>query len=233
MNAIAFDTCLGACSAAMRWREQPGGPWRTAWRYEEAGTGNAERLMPMLEAVRAESGRRLEELDSIVVTEGPGTFTGVRVGVAAARALALATGLPVRSTTSLHVMACQARVELEQEGLDYILAVCAEARGQVFAQQFGASLESLTPPLLLSPEEVAALSPDLPLLCVGTAAERVADTANRRGRLAVVRLPRLQPNALHLTALAPHLPVRERLAPLYLRPPDAQPQSAMALSRAS
>jgi tRNA threonylcarbamoyladenosine biosynthesis protein TsaB len=236
MNVIALDTCLGACSAAVRWLEQdrPEAPhWREASRYEELATGHAERLMPMIRDILRESGRRIQELDAIAVTEGPGTFTGVRLGVAAARALALATGLPVRATTSLHAIAFQAKDELGDECLHHIIAVCADARNkQVFVQLFGdTAASSLTGAQLLTPEAAAALNPGVPLTCIGSGAEIVAEAARRSGRLVTVRLPRLQPNARHLALLAPALEVRKLLRPLYLRAPDAKPPSNMSLQR--
>jgi tRNA threonylcarbamoyladenosine biosynthesis protein TsaB len=239
MNVIAFDTCLGACSAAVRWldRIEPGPPqvqhWREASRYEEFATGHAERLMPMVRDVLHESGCRLQYLDAIAVTEGPGTFTGVRLGVAAARALALATGLPVRTTTSLHVIAFQAKDELGDACPDHTIAVCADARNkQVFVQLFGDAADSpLTEAQLLTPEAAAALKPGVPLMCVGSAAEIVAEAARHSGRQVTVRLPRLQPNARHLALLAPALEVRKALRPLYLRAPDAKPPSDMSLPR--
>jgi tRNA threonylcarbamoyladenosine biosynthesis protein TsaB len=239
MNVIALDTCLGACSAAVRWldRIEPGPPqvehWREASRYEELATGHAERLMPMIRDILDESGRRIQDLDAIAVTEGPGTFTGIRLGVAAARALALATGLPIRATTCLHVLAYQAKHELGDEGLDHTIAVCADARNkQVFVQLFGeASDTPLTKAQLLTPEAAAALKPGVSLMCVGSAAEIVAEAARRSRRQITVRLPRLQPNARHLAVLAHALEVRKALRPLYLRAPDAKPPRDMSLSR--
>jgi tRNA threonylcarbamoyladenosine biosynthesis protein TsaB len=226
MDVLAFDTCLGACSATVQWHNsvEEVTRLREASRYEELATGHAERLMPMLRQVLQEAGRRLQDLDAIAVTEGPGTFTGVRLGVAAARALALATGLPVRTTTSLHVMAFQAQSELGDAGRGHAVAVCVDARNeQVFVQLFG---EEGSPPLtraqLLTAEGAAALKPGVPLICVGSGAETVAEAVRRLGRKAKARLPRLQPNARYLAVLAPTLVIRKPLRPLYLRAPDAR-----------
>jgi tRNA threonylcarbamoyladenosine biosynthesis protein TsaB len=190
--------------------------------------------MPMMRDVFHESRRRLQDLDAIAVTEGLGTFTGVRLGIAAARALALATGLPVRTTTSLHVMACQAEAELGDDRLGHAIAVCADARNkQVFVQLFGKSVEPpLTRAQLLTLEEAAALKLGVPLICVGSAAQGVAEAARRLGHKAKVRLPNLQPNARYLVELAPTLEARKPVRPLYLRTPDAKPQDDMSLPRA-
>jgi tRNA threonylcarbamoyladenosine biosynthesis protein TsaB len=231
MNVIAFDTCLGACSVAVRWLQPMGQVPPDERRsivaaYEVRPTGHAERLIPMMREVLREAGACFEDLHAIAVTEGPGSFTGVRVGIAAARALALATRLPVRATTSMHVMACQAKEELGGEQVGHAIAVCVDARNnQVFMQLFGEGAErSLTPAQLLTPEAAATLKPSVPLVCVGSAAELIANAARRSGRQAKARLPQLQPNARYLAALAPDLEVRKPLRPLYLRAPDARPR---------
>ncbi|HZA00914.1 MAG TPA: tRNA (adenosine(37)-N6)-threonylcarbamoyltransferase complex dimerization subunit type 1 TsaB [Hyphomicrobiaceae bacterium] len=236
MNVIAFDTCLGACSVAVQWL-QPIGPVppdghhpTIVARYEVRAAGHAESLMPIVREVLREAGASFEDLEAIAVTEGPGSFTGVRLGVATARSLALATRLPIRATTSLHVMACQAQDELGGDRVGHAIAVCVDARNkQVFVQLFGEGAEpSLTPAQLLSPEAVAALNPGVPLVCVGSAAEMVAEAARRSGRQAKARLPQLQPNARYLASLAPSLEIRKPLRPLYLRAPDAKPHFDMS-----
>lgn len=238
MNVLAFDTCFGACSAAILWHEPRPARGRAAehlvWRYEEMTTGHAERLMPMIDEVLRESGRSLNTLDAITVTEGPGTFTGTRVGVAGARGLALATGLPIRATTSLHVMAHGALAELGSAASDHVLAVCVDARaGQVFVQFFEAgSGNAIAEAAIMLPDAAAAICPDAPLLCVGSGGAAVADAALRRGRSAESSFPALQPDARVLAHLAPGLPVRKPFVPLYLRPPDAKPQVGKSLPRA-
>src|SRR5690606_8910842 len=131
-NVLAFDTCFGACSAAVMWhqvRPEGGEPVEhIVGRYEEMATGQAERLMPMIDEVLRESDLAVKDLDAIAVTEGPGTFTGTRVGIAAARGLALASGLPIRATTSLHVMAQRVLAKLDGVSAEGVLAVCVDAR---------------------------------------------------------------------------------------------------------
>src|SRR5258705_6584324 len=104
MNILAFDTCLGAVSAAVRWRSAKG-EWLLREAYEPCVTGHAERLFPLVAHVMQGAALPFSAIDRIAVTVGPGTFTGVRAGVAAARAFALATGKPVVGMTSLAVMA--------------------------------------------------------------------------------------------------------------------------------
>ena len=89
MHILALDTSMGACSAAVLMRE--GASRRLLLREALMTRGHAEALMPMVADVMAESGLDFAELDRIAATVGPGSFTGVRIAIAAARALALVT----------------------------------------------------------------------------------------------------------------------------------------------
>ncbi len=112
------------------------------------------------------------------------------------------------------------------------LAVCVDARNnQVYAQVFSAGCEALTPPTILSPEAAAALRQPAPLIIVGSGAAAVAAAALRLGRTAEVQMPGLLPDARYLAAMAPSLPVRKPLIPVYLRAPDAKPPAGKALPR--
>lgn len=71
MNVLAFDTCFGAASAAVRWKGD-GGEWLLREVYEEMATGQAERLMPMIAEVMKEADLTFSDLDRIAVTCGPG-----------------------------------------------------------------------------------------------------------------------------------------------------------------
>ncbi|MCH7931874.1 MAG: tRNA (adenosine(37)-N6)-threonylcarbamoyltransferase complex dimerization subunit type 1 TsaB, partial [Proteobacteria bacterium] len=94
MNVLALDTATAACSVAL-WSDGT----VLAQRFATMARGHAEALMPMVEAVMAEAGLAFADLDLVATTVGPGTFTGLRVGLAAARGLALAGGLPIVGVT--------------------------------------------------------------------------------------------------------------------------------------
>lgn len=225
MNLLAFDTALAACSAVV-WR---GGEVR-ARRSERRARGHAEALMPMIEAVMAESGLGFAALDCLVVTRGPGTFTGVRIGLAAARGLGLAAGIPVLGLTTLEAVAAGAREAVRD---DESLVVALDARrGEVYAQAFDAALGALGEPGAFAPEAAAARAPPGPGLVLGSGADLVA------GPLAALRpgyrrVPALDP--LPDAAAAAWLGAR-RIAevgpprgappgPLYLRSPGAHAAS--------
>jgi tRNA threonylcarbamoyladenosine biosynthesis protein TsaB len=234
MNILAFDTCFDACSACVA-RSGEACVEVLASALEQFQTGHAERLVPMIENVMAQAGVGFSDMDRIAVTVGPGTFTGTRIGVAAARGLALVTGAPVVGASSLAVMAMVAERELGSRisGEDLVVAVDAR-RGEVYVQAFGASArETLSPPLLLPIEEAAQLGGSSALLVVGSGATAVAEAATRAGRQATAHLPELLPDATALAALAVDLaPGDGPVAPLYLRPPDAKPQDGKSIARA-
>jgi tRNA threonylcarbamoyladenosine biosynthesis protein TsaB len=231
MNVLAFDTCLGAVSVAVLSRCPEGTLMRDA--FEIRDRGHAERLMPMIAEVMAEAGLAFADIDRIAVTTGPGSFTGVRVGIAAARGLALASGRPVVAATSLAVMAQQAAALLDQGRAARLLAVALDARrGMVFLQLFDAAHGELGPPVLLAPEGVPALVEGRPVMVVGSAAGAVAEAINAAGGNAQALLPDLQPRARALAQMADRLAPVSPLRPLYLRPPDVKPQADKSLARA-
>jgi len=231
MNVLAFDTCLGGLSVAVR-RQSARGGWLLRDRFELREGGHAERLMPMIAEVMQDAGLAFCDLERIAVTIGPGTFTGVRGGVAAARGLALASDLPVVGATSLAVMAHRAEELLgpRDEGL---LAVAVDARrGMVYLQLFGDALDRTSQPLLLASEAVPPLVGVEPVTLVGSGAAAVAAAIVAAGGTAEACLPDLQPHARSLALLAADLAPVSPVRPLYLRPPDVKPQADKSLSRA-
>jgi tRNA threonylcarbamoyladenosine biosynthesis protein TsaB len=233
MNILAFDTCLGAVSAAVRARGA-GGQWRLAERYETRAGGHAERLLPMIYEAMEEAGLAFADLARIAVTVGPGTFTGVRGGVAAARGLALASGLPVVTATSLAVMAHGAREMLQGRGAD-LLAVAVDARrGMVYLQvDDAARARGACEPSLLTHREAAALLGTRRAVVAGSGAAAVASAIADAGGQAEACLADLEPRARWLAVIAATLTPTHPVRPLYLRAPDAKPQADKALTRVS
>jgi tRNA threonylcarbamoyladenosine biosynthesis protein TsaB len=224
MNILALDTSMGVCSAAVL----RGGPSQRAEVLRETPMlrGHAEALMPMVEGVLDKAGLAPSQLDVIAATQGPGSFTGVRIAIAAARGLALTSGASLYGTDSLTAMARRAL----REGLapDGPFAVAVDARrGMVYFGVFGADGSRLDGPSLLTPEDAAACLPGG--LAVGSGAGLLAAAAGNRALNAA--LPDLQPGAMALAHLAAESGGRTPvLRPLYLRPPDAKPQNT-ALER--
>lgn len=242
MYVLAFDTCFGACSAAVfQHTAQTGLADATglmdqsaclAARDEPMAVGHAERLMPMIAEVMTESGLSFADLDAIAVTPGPGTFTGVRTGISAARGLALATKLPVLGLGSLELIARRARVEMGGRHAGDHVAVCMDAgKGQLYAQLFGLDTTPVSDPLLTTAADIQIVLMRGSWAVVGTAAAAVVECHARRAApnpaaigndVRIVAHPS-QPSARYLQGarLQPMNPPR----PLYLRAPDAIPQA--------
>jgi tRNA threonylcarbamoyladenosine biosynthesis protein TsaB len=221
MNILALDTCFDACSVSA------GRGLRTltpsiAFAYESMATGQAERLMPMIEMVMAEAGMRFDELTRIVVANGPGTFTGARIAVSAARALSLATGAEIVAVSSFQLMAMNYAVSV---GAADILAIATDARrGEVYFQQFEArTLKPLGPPAVYAIERAAEDVGSGLSVIAGSGASAVAEAALALGRNCKSILPALLPDAFDMLFVASEMPVVATVAPLYLRPPDAKP----------
>jgi len=203
---LALDTCFSACGVAVTDGERV-----LARRQEPMARGHQERLGGMVSETLAEAGLTFAALDRIGVTVGPGSFTGLRVGLAFAKGLGLALGRPCVGIGSLEALA------YERSGL--VIALADARRGQAYWQAFRDGLEA-TPPGAAGLNEIETWlqlegGPDLIL---GPGAELLAEAFPRAERLvlagadpvAVARLASATPEPL----AAPH--------PLYLRTPDAK-----------
>src|SRR5215469_16542304 len=216
MNILALDTSMGACSAAML---RAGSTTRGLFAREALmARGHAEALMPMIAEVMEEAGLDFAALDLIAATTGPGSFTGVRIAVAAARGLALATSAKLYGIDSLTVMARSAR-STEIVG-DAPFAVAADARrGMLYLGLYDDAGGKLGGPLLVSPEDAVSLLPEDLYTAVGNGAALLAEAAAQRGGRVQIALPELQPSAASLAEIA--LESGETvptLRPLYLHP---------------
>ncbi|MGA9541378.1 MAG: tRNA (adenosine(37)-N6)-threonylcarbamoyltransferase complex dimerization subunit type 1 TsaB [Methyloceanibacter sp.] len=229
MNILALDTSMGVCSAAML-RTAASGHNKRVLREAEMMRGHAEALMPMVEAVLTEADLSPRDLDMIASTQGPGSFTGVRIAIAAARGLALTSRAALFGTDSLTVMARRALREGLAPGGPFAVAVDAR-RDMVYLGLFGLDGTRLDGPMLCTPTEAVARLPRDLALAAGNGAGLLAEAAAGQDRAIDGALPDLQPGAMALAALAAESPDRtEILRPLYLRPPDAKPQNT-ALER--
>lgn len=229
MYILAIDTCFDGCSACVAEHQGRAVAVLSA-RRERFETGHAERLVPMVGEVVGEAGLSFDQIGRIAVTVGPGTFTGTRIGVAAARALGLATGAGTVGVSSLAAMAEVARRQL---GAVPLAVVVDARRGEVYAQSFGSGGDEQSSPALLSLEDAARVAGEGDIVFVGSGAAAVAVIARGHGRAATALLPDLLPDATAVAQLAARLPCCDTtVAPLYLRPPDAKPQDGKAVARA-
>ena len=219
LRLLAIDTCLGACSVAVA----VGGIIRAA-RYEERRTGHAEAIVPMIEAVLAEAGVTPKSLERIAVTIGPGTFAGMRIGLAAAEGLRLSTGAALVPVSSL--WAIGQRVIAERRSLESPLAIAVDAgRGQVYIEVLGLDGAPDEGPQLLGVDEAALLAGKHNAPIAGSGAELLARAAANH-----VLAGSIEPRASDFAVAAGALPVAtEPVRPIYFRPADAVVQSAPGL----
>ncbi len=211
MRILALDTCLAACSVAI-W--QDGVVLAREWRPMQRG--HAEALLPMLENVRGQTGLDYAAFDRLAVSIGPGSFAGVRVGLAAARGICVARNLPLVGVNTLELMAAA------MEG-DAPIGVALDARNdQVYFQAF-AKGAALCPPALLTLAGAATCIHELggTLRVVGSGAAALAHLCN--GRIRTSHHDLLGDAAI-LAGLAASRPAMagDAVAPLYLRAPDAK-----------
>jgi tRNA threonylcarbamoyladenosine biosynthesis protein TsaB len=223
---LAIDTALEACAAAVLDTERKGG---LTSRSLPMMRGHAEALMPLIAAVMSEAGVEFAELDRIAVTVGPGSFTGLRVGVAAARGIALAAGKP---TVGLTTLAAIAAPFFDADESKSLLAVVDARHSHVYMQLFGPGGRSLIPPRLAHVRDAIRAATASPTRIVGNAAKLVEsawpDNERRPAMVSQIRAPDIAWVARLGAATAD---TSVAVKPLYLREPDAQPQEAGILPR--
>ena len=210
MIVLALDTALGACSAAV-----VDGARILAARSEPMTRGHQERLAPLVAEVMAEACLGFDRLERVAVTRGPGSFTGLRVGLAFARTLALARGVGCVGAGTLEALAAET-------GGPALAAVPAP-QDRVYAQRFTDGWADGEPELLT----VEAVDLSGVRTLVGPAAERLrghapwlaVDTRGWPDPAALARWAARQP--------APEVPPD----PLYLRAPDARTLAERGLAR--
>ena len=220
MTLLAMDTGQAACSVAL-WRDGAS----IAHRYTPMPKGHAAALVPMIEDVLSEAGVGLSDLTRLAVTVGPGTFTGLRVGLATARGLALATGKPLTGVTTLEAIAWSVRdIAADQKAV--IAAAFDARRNEVYLQTFDALGRPLCEPKLANLDECSGDIPDVgnPVICVGTGADLVTTQLRQVGRPVQVsdRLPYPDARAVAEIAMGRDAEPGQLPGPLYLRAPDAK-----------
>jgi tRNA threonylcarbamoyladenosine biosynthesis protein TsaB len=226
MRVLAIDTALGACSAAVF--DAALGMF-AAHESLPMVRGHAEALMPLIARVMERAKLDFAALDRIAVTTGPGSFTGLRVGVAAARGLALAAGKPAVGLSTLSAYA--APFMAADNGKPVVAAIDARHE-RVYLQVFGAGGRALAPPRLASIMEALRVCVTGEPRLVGNAAKLMASAwpADELPPSAVEQRP--APDIDWVARLGgAAVEVGTPPKPLYLRAPDAQPQDASRLAR--
>lgn len=202
MRTLVIDTATKACSVALYDDNSV-----VASFHEVIGRGHAERLLPLIAAL-PDRGRA----ERVMVDTGPGSFTGIRVGVAAARALGFAWSVPVAGFGCLTLVAAMAQAQMQARAA--VDVVMTGGHGEYFFEGFTADLISKAPAVSLTLEQVTSTS-QAPYI-VGDVVLPPADKKHAH----------FLPEAAkwHLIAGLTSLPT----SPVYGRPPDAKPQNSVA-----
>ena len=203
MRHLVIDSASEACSVALL---EAGAV--VDHRHEVIGRGHAERLVPLI-AELAGGGRA----DAIVAGCGPGSFAGVRIGVAAARALALGWQVPVRGFSTLALVAASAADAIAAAG--GALVVMEGGHGQWFVQPFAADLSPRAAFRSLLPDDAVLLADEL---VVGNRAEPFVARRGSGSAFAIL------PDARAFLRLPPGELIDEP-SPIYGRAPDAKPMA--------
>jgi tRNA threonylcarbamoyl adenosine modification protein YeaZ len=225
MRVLAIDTALEACSAAVL-DTASGIVARESLPMER---GHAEALMPLVAGVLDRAKLQFAEIDRIAVTTGPGSFTGLRVGISAARGLALAASRPAIGLSTLAAFA--APLIAANDTLPIVVAIDAR-HDHVYLQVFGPGGRTVVAPRLVGLREALRIAASGTPRLVGTGAEMLAAAGPAGEKPPSAVEARRAPDidwVARLGAAASETGAPPK--PLYLRAPDAQPQDAARLAR--
>ncbi len=225
MRILAIDTALNACSAGVLDTETG---TLLASESIEMIRGHAEALVPMIDRVMAQIDGGFESLGRIAVTVGPGSYTGLRVGISAARAIGLASGHPVVGVTTLSALLAPLMSTPDVRGL---IAAAIDARhGHVYFQAVSNNGRVVAPPGHMNVRDALRQIGAGPAILVGSGAPLIAAVA-KGIEIIDVNAPSAPDIAWVAQLGAVADPAHAMPRPLYMRGPDAKPQDHAKLAR--
>jgi len=219
---LAIDTASALCAACVYDSDADRELGRSVL---DLGKGHAEHLMAVVDEALAQAGVGFEALGRVAVSVGPGSFTGVRVGVATARGFALALKIPAVAVTTLEAVAAETRQNFAGER---IMVALDGGRGEINVGFFDKTGEQVGKPLAANLEEAARLAAAHDGVIAGSAAAMVAGAAGREfpmgssGSTADIGV---------YARIGAAKAIGEKPKPLYLREADAKPQAGFVLPR--
>jgi len=215
---LGIDTATSGCAAALV---------RDSDCLADAGArmarGQSEALAPMIDDVVRRAGIAFADIDAIAVTRGPGAFTGLRIGLAAARAMALALSCPCLGINTFEVLFAQARECGRVSDVDAVLVAVESKREEQFIAAFDPSGTALGAPAAIRPDDVSSLLGAARRVCVvGDAADKIVPVLENE--FDIVRVPEIAvPDPAMVARLGLNVlktPEKAPSTPFYLRPPD-------------
>jgi tRNA threonylcarbamoyl adenosine modification protein YeaZ len=226
LRVLAIDTALGACSACI-WQAGDAEPLARESILMERG--HAEALLPLIDRLSSQVEGGFSSLDRVAVTVGPGSYTGLRVGIAAARGIGLAAGIPVIGVATLSAFLAPL-MATERRGL-FTAAIDAK-HGQIYIQAIAPGGRAIIQPSLMGYRDAIRLLGSGPLVVTGSAAAMLAAEARIQGVEALVSDVAAAPDIAWVARLGAIADPNQALPkPLYLREPDAKPQTSARIAR--
>jgi tRNA threonylcarbamoyladenosine biosynthesis protein TsaB len=226
MRVLAIDTALAACSAAVLDTEYGG---IVASESLPMQRGHAEALLPLLQRVMQQAGFGFADIDRIAVTTGPGSFTGLRVGIAAARGLALSAKKPA---VGLSTLSAYAAPHIASDERFPVVAAIDARHNHVYLQVFAAGGSLIVAPRLAPLREAVKTAAETSSFIAGSAAQLVAAGLTADDPVPVAVDASTAPDIAWVARMGAVVPEEQApLKPQYLRAPDAQPQNAAQLPR--
>ena len=217
---LTIDTCAKLCAASV----SEGGAERGR-SVRDIGTGHAEQLMDVIAEALVAAGSEHADISGVAVSVGPGSFTGIRVGVSAARGLALALGVPSTGVGTIEAIALETRERFPERP---VLVAIDARREELYVALFEADGRMVHPPSVATLADAAGMAASLAApVIAGSAAAMVAEAAGGPFEIA----SRAATADISAYARLAHRQGfnDERPKPLYLRAPDAKPQASFVL----
>jgi tRNA threonylcarbamoyladenosine biosynthesis protein TsaB len=222
MNLLAIDTAANLCAACVL---DTASGRELARCVRDIGTGHAEQLMRVIGEALQAAGIDYSGLGGIAVATGPGSFTGVRVGVSTARGLALALKIPATGVTTLEALAAETRASFPDRPV--MVAIDAR-REEIYAAGYDGDGKVLYHPAVVNLLEAVMFAKELVPVLAGSAAKIVADRSGESFEIASLGA------TADIGVYARHAVTKgfgdEKPKPVYLREPDAKPQAALPRS---
>ncbi len=228
MNILAIDSAMAAVSACILAGDEKA---VVASETMSMQRGHAEALLPALERVVAALEGGFSALDRIAVTIGPGSFTGIRVGIAAARAIGLVWRIPV---VGISTLAAFAAPHVAGADMNVVVSAVDAHHGNVYVAAYVMGGRSLLSPRLLSVRDAVRQLGSGPVRLTGSGAPLLAIEAWSAGLSAEVVGELIAPNISFVARLGILAnPETSPAKPLYLKAPDAKPQEGGRVARLS
>jgi tRNA threonylcarbamoyl adenosine modification protein YeaZ len=232
MIALSIDTASSICAVGVSDLQSGQVLSSTS---EDIGRGHAEILMGRIDICLEQSGHTFRDIKRVIATTGPGSFTGVRVGLSCARAIALALAVPVIGVSNLQACASYA-AKLSGNTKSSIGVLLDARRDEIYFQRFANGNEFDLPKIIsfddISTDHGQILS-GVEMICgdgVGKL-EKLLESLGERKEFEIPHLMSSAPIEI-ISALGRRAtPAKSRPVPLYLRKPDAKPQNDFAVPR--